>query len=151
AAAVTELQALGRPTSSETGAVTQAPPAPNPDLADLSPGDLLSQIIGEPKSEAKSSRPPSPPPGEWNTFLQKIVAPHLTAKTNPRRDELIAQVDAIISQQMRTLLHTQALQAVEALWRAVFFLVNRVETSPQLKLYLLDISQRELATDLRST
>ena len=79
------------------------------------------------------------------------MAPHLTPKANPRRDELVEQVDIAISQQMRTLLHTQTLQAVEAAWRAVSFLVNRVETSPQLKLYLLDISQDELAADLRST
>jgi len=152
AAAMAELQALSGPTpSSETGASTQASSAANPELSNLSPGDLLSQIIGEPKSEAKPSRPLSPPSGELNTFLQKIVAPHLTPKTNPRRDELVAQVDAIISQQMRMLLHAPTLQAVEAAWRAVFFLVNRVETSPQLKLYLLDISQQELAADLRST
>jgi type VI secretion system protein ImpC len=52
---------------------------------------------------------------------------------------------------MHTLLHTATFQAVESAWRAVFFLVNRVETSPQLKLYLLDISQPELAADLRAT
>jgi type VI secretion system protein ImpC len=152
AVAVAELQTLSGPTSgAETEASTQASAAANPDLSDLSPGDLLSQIIGEPKSETKPSPSPLPQQGEWHTFLQRIVAPHLTPKTNPRRDELVAQVDAIISQQMRTLLHAPTFQAVEAAWRAVFFLVNRVETSPQLKLYLFDMSQEELAADLRST
>jgi type VI secretion system protein ImpC len=150
AAAAAELQALiGAPVSHSDTA--EAPGAQPSNVSQLNPSDLLSQIIGEPTSETKPHRPSSPSPGEWNTYLQKIVAPHLTPKANPRRDELIAQVDAIISQQMGVLLHTPAFQTVEAIWRAAFFLVNRVETSPQLKLYLFDISQDELAADLRST
>ena len=152
AAAAAELQALVGSTTSQSGEPeTAEAPSSGSDVARLNPSDLLSQIIGEPTSEAQSPRPSSPSQGEWNTYLQKIVAPHLTPQANPRRDELIEQVDIAISQQMRTLLHTPTLQAVEALWRAVSFLVNRVETSPQLKLYLLDISQDELAADLRST
>src|SRR5262245_13189881 len=102
-------------------------------------------------SEAKPPRPSSPSQGEWNTYLQKIVAPHLTPKPNPRRDELIAQVDAVMSQQLRVLLHNPIFQEVEATWRSASFLANRVETSPQLKLYIFDISREELIADLRST
>ena len=152
AAAAAELQALAGSPVSHSGA--PEPPTAQPsssEVSRLSPSDLLSQIIGEPTSGAIPSGPSSPSQGEWNTYLQKIVAPHLTPKANPQRDELIEQVDTILSQQMRALLHTPAFQAVEALWRTVFFLVARVETSPQLKLYLLDISQSEFVADLRST
>lgn len=42
-------------------------------------------------------------------------------------------------------------QAVEAAWRAVHFLVWRLGTDTELKLYLLDISKAELAADLTAT
>jgi type VI secretion system protein ImpC len=151
AAAAAELQAMSGPSPAQTGTTEEVPSAPNPDLANLSQGDLLSQIIGEPTSPTKPPRPSSPSQGEWHTYLQKIVAPHLTPKANPRRDELIAQVDAVVSQHMRVLLHHPILQALEATWRSVFFLVNRVETSPLLKLYMFDVSREELVADLCST
>jgi len=151
AAAAAALQAMSGPSTAQTGTTEEMSSAPNPDLSNLSQGDLLSQIIGEPTSTAKSPRPSSPSQGEWNAYLQKIVAPHLTPKANPRRDELIAQVDAVVSQHMRVLLHHPMLQALEATWRAVFFLANRVETSSQLKLYMFDIAREELVADLYST
>jgi len=51
---------------------------------------------------------------------------------------------------MRAFLHTGDFQGLEAAWRAVFLLVRRIETSSQLKLYLIDISKAELAKDLAS-
>jgi type VI secretion system protein ImpC len=52
---------------------------------------------------------------------------------------------------MRSLLHSPDFQALEASWRGVFLLVRRIETNPQLKLYLIDISKPELAADLHSS
>jgi type VI secretion system protein ImpC len=85
---------------------------------------------------------------DWNAFLRQIVAPHLIPKTNPRQAELVAQLEAAMASQMRVTLHDPTFQAVEAVWRAVFFLVQRLETSAQLQLYLLDVSKAELAADL---
>jgi type VI secretion system protein ImpC len=63
----------------------------------------------------------------------------------------MAQVDAATSDQMRQVLHHPEFQALEAAWRAVSFLVRGLETGVQLKLYLLDISKAELASDVVST
>jgi len=52
---------------------------------------------------------------------------------------------------MRALLHVPSLQALEAAWRAVYFLTRRIDTGPELKLYLIDIAQDELRDDLLST
>ena len=52
---------------------------------------------------------------------------------------------------MRTILHDSAFQALEAGWRAVFHLIRAIETSGQLKVYLLNICKAELAADLSST
>jgi len=49
---------------------------------------------------------------------------------------------------MAALLHVPDFQLLESAWRALFFLVRRVETSERLKMYLLDVSKTQLAADL---
>ena len=49
---------------------------------------------------------------------------------------------------MRSLLHSAEFQGLEAAWRGVFFLIRRLETGVDLKLYLFDMARLELAADL---
>jgi type VI secretion system protein ImpC len=72
------------------------------------------------------------------------------AKADPLQAKLIALIDKATSAQMAALLHAPDFQALEAAWRAVFFLVRRVETDSRLKLFLIDVSKQELAADLRA-
>jgi type VI secretion system protein ImpC len=46
---------------------------------------------------------------------------------------------------MRAILHHPDFQALEAAWRGLFFLVRRLESADDLKLYILDVSKEELA------
>jgi type VI secretion system protein ImpC len=64
------------------------------------------------------------------------------------QESLIAAVDKAIGEQMRSILHDPAFQSLEASWRALDFLVSRLETGVGLKVYLLDISLAELSEDL---
>ena len=52
---------------------------------------------------------------------------------------------------MQTILHHPDFQAIESAWRALRFLVYRLETDALLKVYLLDISKDELAADLSAS
>jgi type VI secretion system protein ImpC len=45
---------------------------------------------------------------------------------------------------MRAILGHPGFQALEAAWRSVFFLLQRLETGVQLKLYLIDVTRDEL-------
>jgi len=45
-------------------------------------------------------------------------------------------------------LHNPQFQALEATWRAVYFMVKRIPANKSVKLYLLDVSRNELAADL---
>jgi type VI secretion system protein ImpC len=48
---------------------------------------------------------------------------------------------------MRGILHHPAFQKLEAAWRAVAFLVNRLDTNDLLKIYILDVTLEELLDD----
>src|SRR5438309_946384 len=89
-----------------------------------------------------------PTTSDWNAFLRQIVAPHLVPGAAPDQDELIARVDEATSAQMRAVLHHPDFQALEAAWRSVFFLVRRLDTDENLKLFLIDVTKQDLAADL---
>jgi type VI secretion system protein ImpC len=121
-----------------------APPTPAPAA---SGEDLLNQLLGEAPAE-RAADTPSPAATDWNAYLARIVQPHLAPKPDPQQADLIAAVDEAAGGQMRALLHGPAFQDIEAAWRSVFFLVRRLDTDENLRLYLLDVTKDELAADL---
>lgn len=123
-----------------------AAPASPPDLAALSGGSLLDSVLEGMEAQPASAAPPR---DELQAFIEQSVAPHLAPRPDPQLPQLIAQVDAAAGNMMRAVLHHKDFRALEAAWRAVFFLVRRLETGTDLKLYLLDISKAELGEDLR--
>ncbi len=85
---------------------------------------------------------------DFRAYVGRIVAPHLVADADPRQAETIARVDAITSEQMRSVLHHPDFQALESLWRGVFLLTRRLPTGAFLRVYLIDVSKEELWVDL---
>jgi type VI secretion system protein ImpC len=81
-------------------------------------------------------------------FARRAVAPHVVPDTSPARPELVAEAEAMIAGEMRALLHDPAFQALESVWRAVDFLVRRLDTDTMLRVYLIDASKDELVADL---
>jgi len=145
-------------TAAELGLVGKQPSAPkapqaapqrvsSADIQRVVSGSLLDEMIEATEGRA-AEESPSKRADEWTALLNKIVSPHLVAKADPRQAELVALIDKATSAQMAALLHAPDFQALEAAWRAVFFLVRNIETSPQLKLFLMDVSKEELAEDL---
>jgi type VI secretion system protein ImpC len=116
------------------------------DIESVVSGSLLSEMVEATEGRAEKDAPRRP--DEWATLVNKIVAPHLVARADPRQAELVALIDKATSAQMAALLHAPDFQALEAAWRAVFLLVRNVETDSRLKLFLIDISKQELAADL---
>jgi type VI secretion system protein ImpC len=119
------------------------------DAEHLAHGDLLEQAVAETQAE-RAERRPARTPDDLRAFVQRIVEPYLVARADPRQAEMLSALDRAISAQMRALLHVPEFQAVESAWRALFFLVRRIETSDRMKLYLLDVSKAEMAADLAS-
>ena len=139
-------------------AVRAVPPArgPKPPDTELSEGE---QVVRE-LLEGQGRRAPERAPrggGDWEAFLQQIVAPYIVAREDPQQAELISAVDRATGALMRAVLHHPAFQGLEAAWRAVDFLVRRLETGTDLQLWLLDACKAELTaaftdgSDLRSS
>ncbi len=60
----------------------------------------------------------------------------------------IAQIDQLLTDQLNEIMHAEPMQKLEGSWRGLHFFVMNTETGPMLKLRLLNITQKELLTDL---
>ena len=136
-------------------AAEPAKPAPppasaSPDISRLSAREMFERALSATEAGGGAAHPRRAL-DDFQLLLRDIVAPYAEPKPDPRQADLIAQVDAAISGQMRALLHHPDFQALEAAWRSVFFLVRRLETGRNLKIFLLDIAKPELGADLIAT
>jgi type VI secretion system protein ImpC len=146
---------VGRAPSGGGSARRTSRPAP----ASGAGGGLLDQILGDAPEPPVAPRRSAPhesthyaegPADSLQDFVRQVVAPHLVPGATPRQQEMVASVDAAISAQMREVLHESRFQSVESAWRAVDFLVRRLDTDDSLRVYLVDVSREELAADLSS-
>jgi type VI secretion system protein ImpC len=110
-------------------------------------GSLLDQIAEQ--TEA-AHEPALDSDTSWDNVIRRIVTPHLTPKADPRQDELVGQVDAATGAVLRAILGHPDFQALEAAWRSIFFLLQRLETGVELKLYLMDLTREELMEAARA-
>ncbi len=123
-----------------------APPPPPPPLPRLpAGGNLLDDILdaADPASAA-----PARQPDAMRDFIDRAMAPHLAPRPDARLVQAVAQVDAAAGRLMRALLHHPHFQALEAGWRAIYWLVRGLETGSALKVYVLDIAKTDLEGSL---
>jgi len=85
-----------------------------------------------------------------DAFIRRVVKPHRVGAA-PDHSEALAGLDLQASHRMNALMSSPAFKELEALWRSVVFLLSRVEVSTNLRVYLIDVSERELTADLLSS
>ena len=121
--------------------------APSP--VRLASDSLLDEMIEQ--TESRILLQPSRRTDEVQEFARQLAAKYAVRAPDPRQSEMVAAVDRAMGDTMRAILHHPDFQALEAIWRATFLLVRQIETGPQLKIYLIDVSKQELAADLRTS
>lgn len=121
-----------------------APPA-SPPVESVLSGSLLEQALEATESRGAAPARQRDPLAQ---YVHTLVAPHLVPKPDPKKKEILQQVDEATAAAMRALLHQPRFQQLESNWRALHLLVRELETGPLLKVYLADISREELEADL---
>ncbi len=64
-------------------------------------------------------------------------------------EELIAQIDKKLTEQVNKILHHEDFQKIESAWRGLHYLVNNTETDEMLKIRVLNISKKDMHKTLR--
>jgi type VI secretion system protein ImpC len=113
--------------------------------ANISGAELLREMMGE-APQASAGPASAAAKSDFDRMLSEMVSKYTIAKDDPRQPEMIAQTDAAITGEMRAVLHHPAFQSLEAAWRGLYFLVRRLETGEDLKIYVMDLPPEELLT-----
>ena len=113
-----------------------APPAAPPGTED--DNTTINRLLGRPAST------PAPAATGIDALLRQVVAPHVVAAVPTAQPHHTAA----LAEQLRAVLADPGLQAVEAAWRGVEWLLSRLELDDGLELHLLDCTRQELAADL---
>jgi len=120
--------------------------APSP--VRLASGSLLDEMIEQ--TETRISLEPRRRSDEVHEFARQLATKYAVSAPDSRQPEVLASVDRVTGDAMRGILHNPEFQSLEAIWRATFLLVRQLEGS-NLKVFLLDVSRQELASDLQAT
>ena len=146
AEAAAEVRAwMGSSVSEPEKTESDQTPPPSPEDG----ASLLSQLIGEtPEERPTTARRSVSGLEDVDALVREVARPYIVEREDPQQQELIASVDRASAGLMRTVLREERVRALESAWRALYFLVTRLETSNELKLYLLDLSKDELSDNL---
>ena len=136
-------QAVAELTLSPPAGTVQTEPAPVEGET-----ELLERLLGQAPTQPVAARPADAGAAAIQSLVQAIVQPHIV-HTDARQPAWVAAVDATIGDQLRTILHQPAFQALEATWRSVQGLIANLD-SDAVRVSLLDVTRQELLTDLRS-
>ncbi len=116
--------------------------------------NFLDQILSQAEDTASSSKLSQPNPEisqDVSQFARDVAQPYASPAFDPDEEQLIAAVDERISSTLTAIIHHPDFQKLESSWRALDFLVRRLDTGEDLKLYLLDVSLDELRADLETS
>jgi len=140
-----EAQAAGSAAAPIESGKTPAAGSPPP----IETENLLEQMIEQtegPSQEHRAARQSS----VFDLLLDKVAGPYRIAADDPDKQPLLDLVDALTADRLRVILHHPAFQALESAWRSIDFLVRRVETDVNLKLFVLNLPKAALAGDLET-
>ncbi|MFT3849472.1 MAG: type VI secretion system contractile sheath large subunit [Propionivibrio sp.] len=112
---------------------------------------LLDQIVADSKvavtdSERTSAR------DQIAELVEEVLAGTVTLSMDLAAsiDLRIAQLDELLSDQLNAIMHHPDFQKLEASWRGLKYLVMQSETSPMLKLKMLNASKKDLVRDFKT-
>lgn len=85
------------------------------------------------------------------TLAEQALASSLTMSDDAYRniENLIAEIDRKLTEQINLVIHDEAFQKVESTWRGLHYLVSNTETDEKLKLRVMDISKTDLHRTLK--
>lgn len=121
------------------------PSAGEPAASKESADAMFERLLG---SSASQAARPAAATGELDSFIRKLVAPHVVQQADPRVDTAVDSLDLAATELMRRILHNPAFQALEASWRSLIDTVSQLELDEILGLHVCDISRGELLNAL---
>ena len=128
----------------ESSPVARPAPAETRDLDDFSA--LLKQSF-RPRTERAATEVEN----AIATLVKEALADESLVKDDvlDTIESMIARIDHLLTAQVNEILHAQEFQKLESAWRGLDYLVHNSETDAQLKIKVMNVSQKEIYQNLR--
>jgi type VI secretion system protein ImpC len=109
---------------------------------------LLDEILSEAKLKPKDEGYDVAKRGV-QAFITEMLAPHRSEERVDKAlvDAMIAEIDKRLSAQVNEILHAKEFQKLEASWRGLKFLVDRVDFRENTRVEMLNVSKDDLQKD----
>jgi len=84
-------------------------------------------------------------------FINQVLEGQVTISkdTEAMINARVAQIDHLVSIQLNEILHNAQFQKLEGSWRGLKYLLSQSETSPMLKIRVMNVSKKDLLRDLQ--
>lgn len=130
----------GTSAASDDGSGGERPTATREDRSEGG-GGLLDQILDADPDARPSGNPLDL---DLDAFVRQAVERHTVPADDTGADEATAALDASRARQLRRLLQSDSFKALEARWRSIELLVHRLDTGPQLKVFVVQATADEI-------
>lgn len=127
---------------------TPVPSSPSPN-GTVSPA-IVEQILNNGKIARDESQRPYAV-SLLSEYAMQVMDEGMTVGTDSvvaGIKQRIAQIDEMLSAQLNAIMHSTEFQTMEASWKGLQYLVMNTETGTMLKLRLLNVTKKELLSDL---
>jgi len=83
-------------------------------------------------------------------FVDQVMAHTMTVSSDTQAmiNARIGQIDTLISKQLNAIMHHPDFQKLEGSWRGLHYFVHQSETSPMLKIKVMNASKKDLLNDM---
>jgi len=110
---------------------------------------MFERLLGErPEQTTTTSTPAVSAQAKLDSFLQRVVGPHVVYELDPKAETAVDAVDLAIAATMRNILHHPDFQQLEGAWRSLYDLIQESEFGEELQLKVCNVSKEELLAGL---
>jgi type VI secretion system protein ImpC len=124
------------------------PAAPAPAAPPKPAGGFLDDILASTEERYSAPAEMAPARSGWDEALHRIATSHAQAKQTPEQERRAADAEKASTLVMRAILHSPQFRTVENAWRGLDFVVRRLDTDSDLRVFLLDVPRTQLAARL---
>ncbi len=120
-------------------------------VTEESSSSLLDQIVEHSKVATNASEKANAR-DQIGELVDEVLAGTVTISKDLTAsiDARIAELDQLLSDQVNAIMHHPEFQKLEASWRGLKYLVMQSETSPSLKIRMMNASKKDLIKDFKS-
>jgi type VI secretion system protein ImpC len=99
-------------------------------------GGLLDRILDDLPAGSGAASSSAPDPQDLRAFIDRALASYLIPAESQEETSRRSRIRAVTTELMRAILHSPEYQKLEALWRGVWFLVRRIDSGANVKVFI---------------